>query len=66
MHHIYRYIYYVYLFELKNKIRENKLTTSKKKYSSDEYITKHHKEAHYRWTNFAKSGGVLNIDHKFI
>ena len=35
-------------------------------YSSDEYITKHHKEAHYRWTNFAKSGGVLNIDHKFI
>ena len=35
-------------------------------FSSYEYIAKHHKDAHYRWSRFAQSGGVLSIRHNFI
>lgn len=40
--------------------------TVEQSYSSYEYIAKHHKDAHYRWSRFAQSGGVLSINHKFI
>ena len=35
-------------------------------YSSNTNILAHHKDAHYRWSRFARSGGVLKLEHKFI
>lgn len=47
-------------------IQENNKFIINQSYSSDNYILNHHKQSHYRWTNFAKSGGILNIEHQFI
>lgn len=47
-------------------VQNNNKFTIEQGYSSHEYITTHHRDAHYRWSRFAKSGGVLSIEHKFI